>query len=148
MNIYLILFLSRCWEDLYGFLGIFFLAFGAFVQMFYLILNCDLLEFRHMIIAFETCFTIMLNKFDFGKIKVSLEKKLNAQAFLSDKNTTHLQETNGIAAFMFFLFAVSVSWILVNVMLTIIIDGYEQVKKELEGQKNDLEVIQYIKVYL
>ena len=47
---------------------------------------------------------------------------------------------------MFFLFAVSVSWILVNVMLTIIIDGYEQVKKELEGQKNDLEVIQYIKV--
>ena len=56
------------------------------------------------------------------------------------------QETNGIAALMFFLFAVSVSWILVNVMLTIIIDGYEQVKKELEGQKNDLEVIQYIKV--
>ena len=49
---------------------------------------------------------------------------------------------------MFFLFAVSVSWILVNVMLTIIIDGYEQVKKELEGQKNDLEVIQYIKVDL
>ena len=47
---------------------------------------------------------------------------------------------------MFFLFAVSVSWILVNVMLTIIIDGYEEVKKELEGQKNDLEVIQYIKV--
>ena len=87
MNIYLILFLSRCWEDLYGFLGIFFLAFGAFVQMFYLILNCDLLEFRHMIIAFETCFTIMLNKFDFGKIKVSLEKKLNIQALLSDKNT-------------------------------------------------------------
>ena len=49
---------------------------------------------------------------------------------------------------MFFLFAVSVSWILVNVMLTIIIDGYENVKKELEGQKNELEVIQYIKVWM
>ena len=59
-----------------------------------------------------------------------------------------LQETNGIAAMMFFLFAVSVSWILVNVMLTIIIDGYEKVKKELAGQKNDLEVIQYIRVNL
>ena len=56
---------------MYGFLGIFFLAFGAFVQMFYLILNCDLPEFKNVIIAFETCFTIMLNKFDFGKIKVS-----------------------------------------------------------------------------
>ena len=66
----------------------------------------------------------MLNKFEFGKIK----------------------ETNGIAALMFFLFAVSVSWILVNVLLTIIIDGYEAVKSELEGRKNDLEVIQYIKV--
>ena len=65
-------FVYRCWEDLYGFLGIFFLAFGAFVQMFYLILNCDLPEFKNVIIAFETCFTIMLNKFDFGKIKVSL----------------------------------------------------------------------------
>ena len=61
-----------------GFLGIFFCAFGAFVQMFYLILNCDLPEFRNMVIAFETCFTIMLNKFDFGKIKVSLEKKFDS----------------------------------------------------------------------
>ena len=66
----------------------------------------------------------MLNKFEFGKIK----------------------ETNGVAALMFFLFAVSVSWILVNVLLTIIIDGYEAVKSELEGRKNELEVIQYIKV--
>ena len=71
---------------------------------------------------------------------------LSPSLFTDIHHTTHLQETNGIAAFMFFLFAVSVSWILVNVMLTIIIDGYEQVKKELEGQKNDLEVIQYIKV--
>lgn len=47
---------------------------------------------------------------------------------------------------MFFFFAVSVSWVLVNVLLTIIIDGYENVKKELEGRKNELEVIQYIKV--
>ena len=45
----------------------------------------------------------------------------------------------------FFFFAVCVSWILVNVLLTIIIDGYETVKKELEGKGNDLEVIQYIK---
>ena len=56
------------------------------------------------------------------------------------------QETNTIAAVMFFFFAVSVSWVLVNVLLTIIIDGYENVKKELEGRKNELEVIQYIKV--
>ena len=63
----------RCWEDLSGFLGVFFLAFGAFVQMFYLILYTDLDEFKHLLRSFETCFTIMLNKFDFGKIKVKME---------------------------------------------------------------------------
>ena len=62
-----------------------------------------------------------------------------------NKSGKYFQETNTIAAVMFFFFAVSVSWILVNVLLTIIIDGYEKVKKELEGQENDLKVIQYIK---
>ena len=60
----------------------------------------------------------MLNKFKFGKLK----------------------ETSTVAAVMFFLFAVCVNWILVNVMLTIIIEGYERVKKELEGKGNELEV--------
>ena len=45
----------------------------------------------------------------------------------------------------FFFFAVCVNWILINVLLTIIIEGYERVKQELEGKGNDLEVIQYIK---
>lgn len=67
------IFYFRCWEDLSGFLGVFFLAFGAFVQMFYLILYTDLDEFKHLLRSFETCFTIMLNKFDFGKIKVQME---------------------------------------------------------------------------
>ena len=46
---------------------------------------------------------------------------------------------------MFFFFAVSVNWILINVMLTIIIEGYERVKEELEGKKNDLDVLEYIR---
>merc|ERR1712098_378764 len=66
---------------------------------------------------------MMLNKFKFGTIK----------------------ETSAIAAVSFFFFAVSVNWILINVLLTIIIEGYERVKQELEGKGNDLEVIEYIK---
>ena len=165
--------IRRCWEDLSGFLGIFFLAFGAFVQMFYLILFSELDEFKGLLRSFETCFTIMLNKFDFGKIKVRKVLSFSSQmksrphgrrlslmwllkAFRyneighgltpSNIKVSLTQETNTIAAVMFFFFAVSVSWVLVNVLLTIIIDGYENVKKELEGRKNELEVIQYIKV--
>ena len=72
INLYM--YICRCWEDLSGFLGIFFLAFGAFVQMFYLILFSELGDFKGLLRSFETCFTIMLNKFDFGKIKVNLVK--------------------------------------------------------------------------
>ena len=46
----------------------FFLAFEAFVQMFYLNLYIILEEFMHLLRSYETCSTIMLNKFDFGKI--------------------------------------------------------------------------------
>ena len=34
---------------------------------------------------------------------------------------------------------------MVNVLLTIIIDGYETIKRELEGKGNELEVIEYMK---
>ena len=115
--------LAGCWSDLSGFLGIFFMAFGAFVQMFYFILYTELADFKTLTRTFQTCFTMMLNKFKFGTLK----------------------ETSTVAAVMFFFFAVSVNWILVNVLLTIIIEGYEQVKKKLAGQGNELEVIQYIK---
>ena len=62
--------LSRCWGDLSGFLAVFFLAFSAFVQMFYFILYSDMDDFKTPLRAFETCFTMMLNKFKFGRIKV------------------------------------------------------------------------------
>ena len=61
------------------------------------------------------------------------------------QNFKYYQETSAIAAVAFFFFAVCVNWVLINVLLTIIIEGYERVKQELEGKGNDLEVIQYIK---
>ena len=55
------------------------------------------------------------------------------------------QDTSTTAAVMFFFFAISCSWILVNVMLTIIIEGFAKVKVELQGKGNELEIIEYIK---
>ena len=52
------------------------LAFGAFVQMFYFILYSEMDDFKTLIRAFETCFTMMLNKFKFGTIKVPHEYSL------------------------------------------------------------------------
>ena len=75
--------LSRCWGDLSSFLGIFFLAFFSFVQMFYLILYSDLDDFKSPTRALNTCFTMMLNKFKFGTIKVTMNNHNNSKKYLS-----------------------------------------------------------------
>lgn len=120
----LILTLKTCWDDLSGFLGIFFLVFFSFVQLFYTILQANMEEFHSIVKALETCFTMLLNKFKFGTMK----------------------ETSMTAAVMFFFFAVSCSWILINVLLTIIIEAYEKVKAELSERGNQYEIMQFLRI--
>ena len=115
--------LKACWEDLSGFMAVFALVFVAFVQVFYMILHNDLLEFHTVVATLETCFTMLLNKFKFGSIR----------------------ETSLTAAAMFFFFAISCSFILINVLLTIIIEAFEQVKEELAEQGNKYEIITFIR---
>ena len=66
----LILTLRHCWDDLSGFLVIFFLVFFSFVQLFYTILQTNMEEFHSMKAALQTCFTMMLNKF---KVNIKLK---------------------------------------------------------------------------
>ncbi len=82
-------------------------------------------EFHTIIAALETCFTMMLNKFKFGNMK----------------------ETSMTAAIMFFFFAVSCTWILINVLLTIIIEAFEKVKEELNARGNEYEILDFIKTH-
>ena len=121
----LILTLRHCWDDLSGFLVIFFLVFFSFVQLFYTILQTNMEEFHSMKAALQTCFTMMLNKFKFGNMK----------------------ETSMTAAVMFFFFAVSCTWILINVLLTIIIESFEKVKQELSAKGNQYEILDFLKTH-
>ncbi len=122
--------LRACWDDLSGFLAVFLLVFSAFVQLFYMILHTNMLEFHTIIASFETCFTMVLNKFKFGRIR----------------------ETSFTASVMFFFFAISCSFILINVLLTIIIEAFERVKSELKERGNKYEILQFVgdqsKMYL
>jgi hypothetical protein len=104
----LILTLRTCWDDLSGFVAIFFLVFFSFVQLFFMILQTHMEEFHSLTASLETCFTMMLNKFKFGNMK----------------------ETSMTAAVMFFFFAVSCTWILLNVLLTIIIEAFQKVSQD------------------
>ena len=110
-------------QDLSGFLGVFLLVFVAFVQVFYMILHNDMIEFHTLIASLETCSTMVLNKFDFGPIK--------------DNSLT--------AAVMFFCFAISCSFLLINVLLTIIMDAYTEVQEDLAEAGNEYEIIEFVK---
>ena len=119
----LILTLRSSWEDLYSFLSIFFLTFFAFVQLFYMILHTEMRDFSTLIQSLETCFTMMLNKFKFGA----------------------LAEVSITASVMFFFFVIACNWILINVMLTIIIEAFERVKVLIQEESNQYELFQFIK---
>lgn len=104
--------LRACWDDLSGFLAVFLLIFSAFVQLFYMILHCNMQEFHTILASFETCFTMVLNKFKFGRIR----------------------DTSFTASVMFFFFAISCSFILINVLLTIIIEAFERVREHTHSR--------------
>ena len=68
----LIFTLNRCWSDLSSFLAIFFLFIFAFVQMFFFMLQAQLADFRSIYSAFFMCFSMMMNKFNFAELWVSV----------------------------------------------------------------------------
>ncbi|XP_071550540.1 polycystin-1-like [Panulirus ornatus] len=114
--------LHQCWDDLSGFLMAFFLCFFSFVAMFYLLLNIHLGGFYNFITAVETCFGMMLGKFQFEEMKqVSL-----------------------MVPFMFFIFVLCNSWVLINLLLTLIIKSFTQVKHDIMKQPNEYEMVAFV----
>ncbi|XP_063590802.1 polycystin-2-like protein 2 [Penaeus indicus] len=97
--------LKQCWDDLSGFLMAFFLCFFSFVAMFFLLLNKYMEGFYNFITAVETCFSMMLGKFQFEEMK----------------------KASDIVPIMFFVFVLCNSWVLVNLLLTLIIKAFQQV---------------------
>ena len=66
----LIFTLNRCWSNLSGFLLVFFFFIFSFVQLFYFMLYNKMADFRSINTAFFTCFSMMLNKFNFSELWV------------------------------------------------------------------------------
>ncbi|XP_069998872.1 polycystin-1-like protein 2 [Penaeus vannamei] len=113
---------GRCWDDL----QIFFLTFGilfiGFTTLFFTIFNLQLEEFANFLASVQMCFSMMLGKFNFEAM---------AQA-------------NQASPVMFFVFSLSTSMILINLMLTIIIKSFTEVKNELKNVKNKYDILDFI----
>ncbi|KAL7636836.1 UNVERIFIED_CONTAM: hypothetical protein RMT77_012594 [Armadillidium vulgare] len=114
--------LHQCWDDLKGFLIAFGVCFVSFVFMFYFLLSPYIDSFANFISALETSFSMMMGKFEFNEMK----------------------DINPLAPFMFFVFVLCTSWILINLLLTVIMKAFEQVKSDVMSRPNEYEMFDYI----
>ncbi|CAG0912636.1 unnamed protein product [Notodromas monacha] len=114
--------MRHCFDDLMGFGTVFLIFLAAFVILFHLFLSQHIYEWHTIVSSFETAFSIMLGKFEFGQIL----------------------ETNLFAGIAFFFFNVAMSIIMINLLMTIIINSFETAKQMAENTAKDHEVVDFM----
>ncbi|KAF2367013.1 PLAT/LH2 domain [Trinorchestia longiramus] len=114
--------ISRCWDEL----SYFFIAFGviffAFCVLFFFMFLTQLPEFSYIGGSIQMCFSMMLGKFEFQAMK----------------------EANELSPILFFVFSVMNSMILINIMLTIILQAFTEIKLELLKKENKYDMLDFI----
>ncbi|CAL4160704.1 unnamed protein product [Meganyctiphanes norvegica] len=114
--------IGHCWNDLRFFMVSFFISFFAFTSVFFFMFNIQLEDFADMLKACQMCFSMMLGKFDFES----------------------MTRANALAPFLFFVFSVSTSMVLINLMLTIIMSAFSEVKAILLNRKNKYDIMDFV----
>jgi len=99
------------------------IVFLAFVQFFYYLYFVTLNDFHTFIHAAETCLQMILGRFNFFAMK-------NASLVLGP--------------IIFFIYVVSVGYILINMFLTILSDAFTSVREDVNQQSNDYEIVDFI----
>ncbi|XP_029655584.1 LOW QUALITY PROTEIN: polycystic kidney disease 2-like 1 protein [Octopus sinensis] len=113
--------ISRGAKDIVGFFAMFFIVFGAFAQLAYLL------------------FGSKLETFKFTQFRV----------ILGDFNYYELESANRVLGpIYFFLYVFFVFYILLNMFLAIINDSYQEVKDESGDKTNDFEIGKLIRQVL
>nr|XP_020850205.1 polycystic kidney disease 2-like 1 protein isoform X1 [Phascolarctos cinereus] len=116
--------LARCAKDILGFAVMFFIVFFAYAQLGFLLFGTQVENFSTFVKCIFTQFRIILGDFDYNAI---------------DKANRIL----GPAYFVTYVFFVF--FVLLNMFLAIINDTYSEVKEELAGQKDELQLSDLLK---
>lgn len=112
-----------CVKELKGYSVCLLITFFAFVTLFWLTLGRAVREFSSFLYAFESSISMMLKKFNYPDIEAA---------------------SPIIGPLAFFTFALAASIILVNILLTIIIQSFEEVKYDATLQNSDYEMANFI----
>jgi polycystin 1L2 len=132
ITIFMIAF-KKCFHELVGFMFIFLLTWMSFAQAFYLLFNDKLISNSTIVKTMETCFEILLGKFQSDQI-------LKFHPFLGTLTFT--------------VYNIVMVFLLINIFVTILSDGLSKIRHgtnqdECEEQKqNEPDIIGFLKMKL
>ncbi|KAJ8037623.1 Polycystic kidney disease protein 1-like 2 [Holothuria leucospilota] len=115
--------IKNCSTDLLYFAIMFSVFFFAFAIAFYLVLNTHVYNYSDFIYTCETLISSILGKFHFQEL---------------------LEANRVLGPILFFLFMGTITFILINMFLTIINEAFSNVKRDISKQSNDYEVVEFM----
>ena len=111
-------------KELLAFGFIFFIIYGAFVQLMYLFFQDKTVGFSTFIRAMTTCFQIMLGKFE-------VQSLMKTHAILGP--------------LLFSAYNIFIVFILLNMFVSIISDTFAKVRADINKQSDDYHMVKFIK---
>ncbi|XP_023236367.1 uncharacterized protein LOC111635594 [Centruroides sculpturatus] len=114
--------LRKVAEELRSFGICLMVVFGAFVFLFWLLLGRFMWEFSTFVLSFESCISMLLKKFKYPEMAA-------ASPFF--------------VPIVFFIFSISAAMVLINILLTIIIQSFEDVKQDIAKENKDSELLRF-----
>jgi polycystin 1L2 len=111
-------------NELISFGVIFIIVWVSFVQVFYVLMNAETKEFASIYQSMESCFQIILGKF-------------NSNAFVDSKS--FLSEP------IFVAYNVIILFIMVNLMISILVNGFDSARNDNDLNHVDVDVLAYVK---
>jgi hypothetical protein len=114
---------KRSLNEFFSFGLIFMIMWMSFVQVFYLLLNTEAKGFSSIFASMESCFQIILGKF-------------NSNAFVDSKS--FLSEP------MFVAYNVIILFIMVNLLVSILVNGFDLARNDNDLSQDDVDILSYI----
>ncbi|CAL4080384.1 unnamed protein product, partial [Meganyctiphanes norvegica] len=115
--------LKQVASDLSGFMIAFFICFFSFAHLFFLLHNPNHLDYTSIISSIEASLSALLGKFDYEGISES---------------------SPVLGTLSFFVFAFFTSIVMVNLLLTLVIRGFQEISHNLQKQSNEYEIVDFM----
>ena len=109
--------------DLFSFAISFSFVFFAFTIGFYIAFSPQMFDFADVVYTMETLLIALLHRFPFPEL---------------------LQTNRVLGPLMYFAFMSTMTYIVLNFLVTIVMDSFDKVRKDVAGKSNEYEIVDFI----